>query len=98
MTSPPAVIESEEVLDLLTSLVEKSLVIYEEDEQGNGRYRLLETVRQYARDRLLDIGEVEVLRDRHQGWFVNEIERLQHQAFTEQEPYFAFAVAEHENL
>src|SRR5205807_10416435 len=42
-----------EVLDLLTSLVQKSLVLYEEDEHGGGRYRLLETVRQYARDRLL---------------------------------------------
>ena len=46
-------IESGEVLDLLASLVQKSLVVYEEDEQGRGRYRLLETVRQYARDRLL---------------------------------------------
>ena len=39
-------IPSPEVLDLLMRLVEKSLVVYEEDEQGNGRYRLLETVRQ----------------------------------------------------
>jgi predicted ATPase len=38
-----------EVLDLLTRLVEKSLVVYEEDGQGRSRYRLLETVRQYAR-------------------------------------------------
>src|SRR5205823_12041285 len=38
-------VEEWEVLDLLTSLVEKSLVLYEERE-GKGRYRLLETVRQ----------------------------------------------------
>jgi predicted ATPase len=47
--SAPAGIESWEVLDLLTALVQKSLVVYEENEQGQGRYRLLETVRQYAR-------------------------------------------------
>src|SRR5262249_46723791 len=38
-----------EVLDLLTSLVDKSLVLCEESEAA-ARYRLLETVRQYARD------------------------------------------------
>src|SRR5437868_2992293 len=48
----PLVIRQSEVFDLLNALVEKSLVVYEADEQGNGRYRLLETVRQYARDRL----------------------------------------------
>ena len=46
-------IEDWEVLDLLTSLVDKSLVSTEEDE-GQTRYRLLETVRQYARDRLAE--------------------------------------------
>src|SRR5439155_8972105 len=40
-------IEDWEVLDLLTALVEKSLVQYEEQE-GTARYRLLETVRQYS--------------------------------------------------
>jgi hypothetical protein len=59
-----------EVLDLLTMLVEKSLVVYEEDEQGRGRYRLLETVRQYARDRLLGSGEAEAVRGRHLDRFL----------------------------
>src|SRR5436189_5747575 len=70
MTSPPAVIESEEVLDLLTSLVQKSLVVYEEDEQGRGRYRLLETVRQYSRDRLLEAREAGAQRGRHRDWYL----------------------------
>jgi predicted ATPase/class 3 adenylate cyclase len=62
-------IEGWEVLDLLTQLVDKSLVVYLE--QGSGaRYRLLETVRQYARDRLLEASEGEVVRDRHRDWFV----------------------------
>jgi tetratricopeptide (TPR) repeat protein len=58
------------VLDLLASLVQKSLVIYEEDEQGQGRYRLLETVRQYGRDRLLEASEAEGVRGRHRDWFL----------------------------
>jgi non-specific serine/threonine protein kinase len=71
----PAAIEAWEVLDLLTSLVQKSLVAYEEDEQGQGRYRLLETVRQYARDRLLEASEAEAVRDRHLGFCLAWAER-----------------------
>jgi predicted ATPase/DNA-binding SARP family transcriptional activator len=60
-----------EVLDLLTSLVEKSLVLYEVETGGaEDRYRLLETVRQYARDRLREAGETEAVRERHRDWFV----------------------------
>ena len=43
---PPTPIEPWEVLDLLTALVQKSLVVFGEDKHGAGRYRLLETVRQ----------------------------------------------------
>jgi tetratricopeptide (TPR) repeat protein len=64
------------VLDLLTSLVQKSLVVYEEDEQGQGRYRLLETVRQYARDRLLEAGEGEAVRERHGECFLQLAEAV----------------------
>src|SRR5207245_1636706 len=45
-----------DVLDLLIALVDKSLVVVEEQE-GQARYRLLETVRQYARERLLETEE-----------------------------------------
>jgi predicted ATPase/class 3 adenylate cyclase len=52
------------ILDLLTSLVDKSLVVAE-DRPCAARYRLLETVRQYALERLLDAGEGEGVRGRH---------------------------------
>ncbi|MBV9797145.1 MAG: adenylate/guanylate cyclase domain-containing protein, partial [Solirubrobacterales bacterium] len=52
------------VLDLLASLVDKSLVVADE-RAGAVRYRLLETVRQYALERLLDSGEAAGVRDRH---------------------------------
>src|SRR5262245_40657919 len=62
-------IEAWEVLDRLTALVEKSLVGYEE-QAGEARYRLLETVQQYARDRLLEGGEAAAVRGRHRDWFL----------------------------
>ena len=60
-------IEESEVLDLLTDLVEKSLVMV--DAEG-GRYRLLETVRQYAHELLAESGEMEDARARHLGYFL----------------------------
>lgn len=66
--TPP--LETWQILDLLAHLVEKSLVVYEEDAQGRGRYRLLETVRQYARDRLFECGEAEAVRSRHRDCFL----------------------------
>src|SRR5207302_6681774 len=66
-------VRNEDVLDLLTALVDKSLVIYEE-QRGEARYRLLESVRQYARDRLLESGEAEAVRDRHLQFFVGLVE------------------------
>ena len=57
-------ISSGDVLDLLSRLVDKSLVIV--DEAGvERRYRLLETIRQYARDRLVQSGEIAAISDAH---------------------------------
>src|SRR5205085_3870607 len=63
-------ISEPEVLGLLTRLVEKSLVVYEEDDQGHGRYRLMETVRQYAWERLLESGEGDGVWERHLRYFL----------------------------
>jgi non-specific serine/threonine protein kinase len=64
------------VIGLLSQLVDKSLVVA--DEQGGAaRYRLLETVRQYAWDRLAEAGEAEAVRDRHRDWYVGFAERTE---------------------
>ena len=57
------------VLDLLTSLADKSLVLAEE-RSGATRYRMLETVRQYARGRLRERDEETHWQDRHLAYFV----------------------------
>jgi len=62
-------IEDGKVLDLLTSLIDKSLVSVEQSD-GRFRYKLLETVRQYARERLMESGGVEAIRERHRDYFL----------------------------
>lgn len=62
-------IHPSEVLDVLTSLVDKSLVITTEH-LGVTRYRLLETVRQYAREHLQQSGEEPEVRTQHLRYFI----------------------------
>ncbi|MDQ4040705.1 MAG: NB-ARC domain-containing protein, partial [Actinomycetota bacterium] len=56
-------------LDMLTRLVDKSLVTVVETARGRTRYRLLETVREYAHELLADAGEVAAARGRHLAHF-----------------------------
>jgi predicted ATPase len=52
-------------LDLLGRLVDKSLVAVAETSQGRTRYRLLETMREYAEELLVEAGELDEARERH---------------------------------
>jgi predicted ATPase/DNA-binding CsgD family transcriptional regulator len=64
-------VEPQDVLDLLTQLVNKSLVISER-EQGQGqepRFGMLETIRAYALERLVESGEMEALQGRHVQYY-----------------------------
>ena len=61
-------IERFQVLDLLTLLVDKSLVAAD-DSRGRTRYRLLETVRQYALEKLGESGEADAVRARHRDHY-----------------------------
>ena len=63
-------VEEREVLDLLSGLVEKSLVMVRGVDPGGARYRLLEPVRQYALDKLEESDEVEEARRRHAEFFL----------------------------
>jgi non-specific serine/threonine protein kinase len=60
-------IDAGDVLDVLSTLVEKSLVVL--DAEGS-RYRLLETMRQYARGRLDESGAAASVRDRHLAYYL----------------------------
>src|SRR5262249_27727773 len=83
--SPKSEIQDEDVLDLQSQLVEKSLVLCEAGE-GEPRYRMLETVRQYARDRLLESGEASSVRTRHMEQYGRLAEEVVRELWTSKWP------------
>ena len=88
-----------EVLDPLSGLVEKSLVVTGPTELGGVRYRLLEPIRQYALEKLEYSGETEEMRRRHARFFLALAEeaepRLQG---PEDMEWFQRLEAEHDNI
>ena len=90
--------EADQVLDVLTSLVDKSLVLAEM-QRGEARYRLLETVRQYGGDRLEESGESGDRKRRHLAWYLGVVERAEPKLRgPEQEPWLDRLETEHDNL
>ena len=91
-------IAREEVLDLLLRLVDRSLVIGEEVEGNVERYRLLETMRQYGRERLVAQGEAELRYARHFAHFRDVAEQAAGMPREAQRAVLDRVEAEHENL
>ncbi len=75
-------IPASRVLDLLAALIDKSLVALEEELAGDARYRLLDTIRQYAADSLAASGEQEVVRDRQLRCMLALADDFNRHAFT----------------
>ena len=89
-------IAESDVLDLLTRLVEKSLVAVDPD---TGRYRLLETVRQYSLERLRRADEEAQTRSRHLDFYLALAEKARPQLVgREQGAWLARLDLERENL
>jgi non-specific serine/threonine protein kinase len=87
-----------DVLDRLGALVDKSLVVAE-DAGAHARYRLLETIRQYAADRLLEADEVGSVRDRHRDWYFALAVRAEPElSGSGMEEWLERLEAEHDNL
>lgn len=96
-------IEEWEVLDLLTSLSDKSLVVVDtvaDDELGVvTRYRLLETVRQYSLERLTEAAGATEVRRRHRDWYVSYAKTAEpHLKAKDSSRWLARLSREHENL
>jgi predicted ATPase/DNA-binding CsgD family transcriptional regulator len=66
--------EAYDVLDVVSSLIDKSLVLMEQH-NGEARYRLLETMRQYGQEKLRQADEVASIRRRYCDWYVRFVER-----------------------
>src|SRR5580692_1581538 len=90
-------VEQDQVLELLTALAEKSLLLTE----GNStpRYRMLGTIKEYAGDRLAEAGEPDLARQAHLGYFTELAESAEpHLRRAEQLKWLARLEADHDNI
>jgi predicted ATPase/DNA-binding CsgD family transcriptional regulator/Tfp pilus assembly protein PilF len=79
-------IPARRVLDLLAALIDKSLVTVDGEVDGDTRYRLLDTIREYASDRLNASGEGEAMRLRHRDYLLGLAEYVNDQVFVRGDP------------
>jgi non-specific serine/threonine protein kinase len=91
-------IQREQILDLLTHLVEKSLVLIHEH-AGTPRYRLLEPIRQYTLDRLRQSGALADVQQRHLHYFLGRAQQADSRMLGPERPIACDELeAEHANL
>jgi predicted ATPase/DNA-binding CsgD family transcriptional regulator len=88
-----SVIPAGQLLDLLAALIDKSLVALDGELGGVTRYRLLDTIREYAMDRLAASGEAAELRRLHRDYLLRLVEGILAQAFTRGNPPWPERVA-----
>ena len=90
-------VEPERVLELLTALAEKSLLLVEGDSAP--RYRMLGTIKEYAGHRLAEAGESDLARQAHLGYFTELTETAEpHLRRAEQLEWLATLGVEHDNI
>ena len=81
-----AAIAADEVLGLLISLIDKSLVVLDGEAAGDARYRLLDTIREYAAERLEAAGQSGALALRHRDCILALVEHTSATMFSRGEP------------
>ena len=92
-------VEEDDILDVLSGLVEKSLVVAESDEGHRVRYRMLEPVRQYAQEKLEESGKAEELRRLHAEYFLALAEEADPELKgPQQKTWLERLEAEHDNM
>ncbi len=75
-------LEAEQILDLLSGLVNKSMISANRSRPAETRYRLLETVRQYAREKLYEAKESQTFYDHHLDYYLELTEAVEPQLRT----------------
>jgi predicted ATPase/class 3 adenylate cyclase len=92
-------IETGDVFELVAALVAQSLVVADDTDSGDVRYRLLETIRQYGEERLGELDEYDLLRGRHAEYFCEFASAVSDRLFgPDQVAAGRQFGAEHENL
>src|ERR1700736_548756 len=79
-------IPADAVLGLLISLIDKSLVVLDGEAAGDARYRLLNTIREYAAERLTAAGEKDALALRQRDWLLSLVEDTADRMFRRGDP------------
>ncbi|MGZ9225585.1 MAG: AAA family ATPase, partial [Anaerolineales bacterium] len=91
--------EPPQVLELMNHLIAKSLVVVSQESGRERRYYLLEMVREYAREKLVQAGEGEKIHNRHLKYFLNFSEQLEYGLMgPRQMELFARTIDERDNL
>ena len=91
--------ESGVVLEVLSHLVDKSLIVVRRNERSETRYHLLETIRQYALDKLIKAGREARSKEQHLEYFIQWAERAEpHLIGADQVEWLERYEAEHDNL
>jgi non-specific serine/threonine protein kinase len=93
------VVEKADVLDLLGRLIDRSLLVAEEGDR-EARFRMLETIRDYAQERLAETGDAGAQYGRHRDWFVTLVDRARPAFFSGpvQPEWVGRLAADHDNL
>ena len=92
-------VEEGDVLELLSGLANKSLIVSEPTGDGGVRYRLLEPVRQYAREKLEENGNAQSVRRRHAEYFLTLAEEAEPKLWGQEDAAWLERLeAEHDNL
>jgi predicted ATPase/class 3 adenylate cyclase len=93
-----SVLGESEAMDNLSGLINKSLVIVEEQE-GQSRYTYLETIRQYAMEKLLESGEAVDARNHHLAFFLEYAKTVEEKLVSGQRPpWLNLLEIEHDNI
>ena len=96
--SPDDRVEPSRILELLTHLVDKSIVRVDHT-HGLARYRFLESIRQFLHGRLVESGEAERVRALHLDYFLALVESVEPEiAFRDSARLLAMLELEHDNL
>lgn len=91
-------LSSQEILNVLTRLVDQSLVVVDEQDDDE-RYRMLQTIREYAREKLLAAGESTRVQNRHLHFFLRMAEKAEPQLQLADQIYWLNRLErDHDNL
>ncbi|MBP2323534.1 putative ATPase/DNA-binding CsgD family transcriptional regulator [Kibdelosporangium banguiense] len=88
-----------DMLDLVTGLLEKSILIRADQGDGSARYRMLETISGYGQEKLIEDGEQSLLRQRHRDWHLQLVVRARGEWVSDRQAYWLARLGrEHPNL